>query len=546
MLRHTFTAALGAAVALLLAILATSLAAAGGRDPVPQNVATTDLGSIVASRVYTRAQVSSGSLNLKNLRGGAIHITGVAKPVQQAFLYWSVVSKGAAPETAGALRIQRIYPYPVSRDVEIKGIAVATGPNLCRKDAYGGGTVTIFRGVVPLAVANGNGSYVIQLNSDTDGLNPAWRGALLAVVGSGGAKIGLFDSALPGRTSLNQTVRTLSLPLGGDCMTPAASIVAAVPETQRGLAEGVSKPSLQPSYEAPSARASLPDLIPTRGYVGTGGLDQEGDNVIVGRRFMKLKWYQQTENRSEATVPAAKSKTALKIEVGDRFTEFDRVSIPELDAGLRMRSTENFEIDLLDWKFGTYVAKLCADIGRDVSEMNEDNNCWFVVNRLHVVPKSFTGTVTGAAVSFGKVVINWQADVTYTLAEITDDRAAKGVLIDYTITRASVKYEVSGTQSGCTWRGTGTDRPSGQDIRLFFSDKEEISHYFAAHAASAGFYINTTVKCPGAPPLTFPLAPSVFWFVSSSQPFANPGRLKLIGELRTLTTHWVWRFSPHD
>ena len=255
MLRHTFAAALGAALALLLAILATALAAsAGERYPFAQKSATTDPGSIVPSRVYTRAQVSSGGVSLKNLRGGAIHITGVAKPIQQAFLYWGVVSKGTAPEEAKSLRIQRIHPLPVSRDVEIKGTAISSGADPCRSDAGGGGTITIFRGAVPLAVANGNGSYVIQLNSDTDGLNPAWRGALMAVVGSGGAKIGLFDSALPGRTSLNQTVRTLSLPLGGDCMTRATSIVAAVPETQRGFSEGVSKPSLQPSYEAPSAR----------------------------------------------------------------------------------------------------------------------------------------------------------------------------------------------------------------------------------------------------------------------------------------------------
>ena len=261
---------------------------------------------------------------------------------------------------------------------------------------------------------------------------------------------------------------------------------------------------------------------------------------------MKLRWLQQTENKSEATVPAAKSKTALKIEVGDRFTEFDRASIPALDAGLTMRSVENFEIDLLDWKFGTYVAKLCADVGRDVSEMNEDNNCGFVVNRLHVVPKSFTGTVTGSFGYVDRVVINWQADVTYTQIDITDDRAAKGVLIDYTITSAEVKYEVLGTNADCRWSGTGTDRPSGQDIRLFFSDTESISHYFAANSATAGFYINTTIKCPGAPPVLFPLTPSVFWFATSSQPFANPGRLKLIGELRTHAHHWTWRLSPND
>ena len=434
MLRHTFTAAPGAALTLLLAIFAAAPAtSAGGRDPVPRKGAATDISSIVPSRVYTRAQVSSGGLNLNNLRGGAIHITGVARPVQQAFLYWSVISKGVAPETAGALRIQRIYPYPVSRDVEIKGIAVATGPNLCRNDADGGDTVTIFRGVVPLAVANGDGAYVIQLNPIAAGPRPAWSGASLVVVGSGSGKVSLFDSGLAGRTAPNRTGRTYSLPLGvgvsdtsrvifhsigvtdgGDCQTPVAKIVTALPVSPEGLAERISKPDLLASRRTPSARAGLPDLTVTSGKIQ----NVTGNRVIIGHRPATFEWPQLTENKGSATAPRSKTDVSIDLGGGISFI-LGQTAIPKLLPRKFFASVKNIRLDLpLGEEFGTYPVSICADSNHRINESDESNNCK-KPKPIHVVPTRFTGRVNGSTNWAGSVFITWSAEVTTTKPQLS-------------------------------------------------------------------------------------------------------------------------------
>ena len=554
MLRHTFTAAPGAALTLLLAIFAAAPAtSAGGRDPVPRKGAATDISSIVPSRVYTRAQVSSGGLNLNNLRGGAIHITGVARPVQQAFLYWSVISKGVAPETAGALRIQRIYPYPVSRDVEIKGIAVATGPNLCRNDADGGDTVTIFRGVVPLAVANGDGAYVIQLNPIAAGPRPAWSGASLVVVGSGSGKVSLFDSGLAGRTAPNRTGRTYSLPLGvgvsdtsrvifhsigvtdgGDCQTPVAKIVTALPVSPEGLAERISKPDLLASRRTPSARAGLPDLTVTSGNFQ----NVTGNRVIIGHRPATFEWAQLTENKGSATAP--RSKTDVSIDLGGISFILGQTAIPKLLPRKFFASVKNIRLDLpLGEEFGTYPVSICADSNHRINESDESNNCR-KPKPIHVVPTRFTGRVNGSTNWAGSVFITWSAEVTYNQTAI--EPLGGGVNIDYTFTGVNVKYEVAGTNAGCRWSGTGTDRPPVQGIRLFF-DKTG-SSYIAANFNSPGFTVLTTIKCPGAEPFNFPLFPPLAWFFTGHQTFANPGLLELEGESRAFPHKFSWILLP--
>ena len=88
----------------MLAILATVQAAsAGERYPIAQKgAAATEPGTVFPSRVYTRAQVSSGGVSLKNLRGGAIHITASVKP-DGVFVQVEDNGPGILPEVRGKL-----------------------------------------------------------------------------------------------------------------------------------------------------------------------------------------------------------------------------------------------------------------------------------------------------------------------------------------------------------------------------------------------------------------------------------------------------------
>ena len=554
MLRHIFTSALGAATALIIAIVATTLSAsAGGRDPMPpkggaldNGAAASDIVGSAPSRVYTRAKVSFGSVNLKNLSGGAIYITDLTRPVQQAFLYWSVVSKGAVPELARSLRIQRIFPYPVTQDVEIRGIAIGTIPDPCQNTAKGGATSTIFRAMVPLAVANGNGAYVIQLNPTAASSRPTWSGASLVIVGSGSGKVELFDSNLAGKSFFSRSGRTARMGTGnrqvvsiagptdgGDCLTPVANIVEELPASPEGLAVRVAKPDLTTSHRAPGARARLPDLV-----VSSGNFQSvTGNRVIVGHVPATFEWTQLTENRGSAT--AAKSKTNVSIDLGVFSIIPGQSSIPKLLPGKFFSSAKNVSLDIAGEEFGTYPVSICADSGHRVNESDESNNCK-KAKPIHVVPRSFTGRVKGETKIVGSVFITWIANVTYNQTAIVP--LGDGVNVDYTFTNANVDFEVSGTNTGCRWSGKGTDHPPVQGIRLFF-DKTG-SSYFAANFNTAGFSIKTTIRCPNIEPLIIPTFPSAGWFFTGSKTFANPGLLEFEDDLRAPPHKYSWVLLP--
>lgn len=194
---------------------------AGTAAAAPESSAAREvsLGYIYPSNIYAGAQYGTGGVGLRNRGGGALNVSGVNKPTKAAFVYWAVITNGAAPAPVKSVKIQRIAPT-ASPVATITGTAIGITASPC----WAGNTTTVYRGAVPLAIANGNGTYQVTLNPGASGLTtggdpwysaatlPLMEGASLVVVGTGQARVALYDRGLAGNMFAWDLYYTLSLP----------------------------------------------------------------------------------------------------------------------------------------------------------------------------------------------------------------------------------------------------------------------------------------------------------------------------------------------
>jgi hypothetical protein len=187
----------------------------GGKSVAPT-------AAISAVETYKSAQYSSGGVGLRNLGTGTLHISGVVTPVKAAFLYWAVITNGAAPAAAKSAKLTQTFPAGKSETVT--GTLLGTGASPC----WPGNTISVFRATVPVGDVSGNGSYQVAFASGASGsvkgqdpwladTLPLLEGASLVVVGSGTGTVYVFDNGLAGKTFGNHTnpetfSYTLSLP----------------------------------------------------------------------------------------------------------------------------------------------------------------------------------------------------------------------------------------------------------------------------------------------------------------------------------------------
>ncbi len=170
----------------------------------------TALAPITAHATYTGAQFGSGGVGLRNRGTGGISISGVSTPIKAAYLYWAVITAGAATTPDTEMKIQRLSPTPVSAVTTIKGTLVGTGTSPC----WTGNTISVFRGGVPTTLATGNGFYQVTILAGAGGSTaggdpwvgtpalPLMEGASLVIVGTGPAssRVVIYDSGLAGKT----------------------------------------------------------------------------------------------------------------------------------------------------------------------------------------------------------------------------------------------------------------------------------------------------------------------------------------------------------
>ncbi len=223
-----------AVFALSAVMLAQDDSAEGQRNPA---LGTTDapgassvgfqtaIAPLNARIIYQAAQYGTGGVGLRNRGAGAIGVSGVLTPVKAAYLYWAVITKGAAPAADKTIKLQRLSPTPASAVVSVAGTLIGTGPSPCWTPVTN--TISVFRGVVPLTVANGNGLYQVTLLAGAGGTTggadpwlsatpPLVEGASLVIVGTGlaGQRVEIYDTGFAGATFHGDTglSYTLTLP----------------------------------------------------------------------------------------------------------------------------------------------------------------------------------------------------------------------------------------------------------------------------------------------------------------------------------------------
>lgn len=206
----------------LLALLAvTPLRAQDDNKPVAPPIAwgTSDapnaldihtdaaLGTITPSVVYTSAGYATGGVSLRNRGGGNIGISGVVTPVKAAYIYWAVITEGAATKADESIKLERLSPTTEAAVATITGKLLGTASSPC----WAGNTISVFRGTAPTSVANGNGSYQVTLlpgaGGTTDGADPwlsyplpLFEGASLVLAGKGTGTVAIYDVGLAGHT----------------------------------------------------------------------------------------------------------------------------------------------------------------------------------------------------------------------------------------------------------------------------------------------------------------------------------------------------------
>ena len=192
----------------------------------PPGKAPRAIGTIAPSLIFRESQVAIGSIGLRDLASGAIEISGVARPAKAAFLYWAVITKGPPPAHAKSLEIERVLPSR-SGIATITGMAIGSGAGPCGTMLNGGDTLTVYRGAVPVGIADGDGYYITRLEPGAGGSVggedplissplPAWNDAALVIIGTGGGTVGLYDSGLAGRSIVNDAGVDYALSLGAD------------------------------------------------------------------------------------------------------------------------------------------------------------------------------------------------------------------------------------------------------------------------------------------------------------------------------------------
>ncbi len=170
--------------------------------PVPVAAA-----AVTVAKTFTSAQYSSGGIGLRNLGTGTLHVSGVTPPVKGAYLYWAVITTGAATTADKSVVLTQTFPAGGHSET-VTGVLLGTGATPC----WPGNTISVFKGTVPIADVSGNGSYEVAFtkpgaSGSTDGSDP-WleatlplvEGASLVVVGTGTGKVYLYDKGIAGHT----------------------------------------------------------------------------------------------------------------------------------------------------------------------------------------------------------------------------------------------------------------------------------------------------------------------------------------------------------
>ncbi|MGI8909605.1 MAG: CARDB domain-containing protein [Rubrobacteraceae bacterium] len=252
---------------------------------------------------------------------------------------------------------------------------------------------------------------------------------------------------------------------------------------------------------APSSQAAgKPDLV-----VPEANLTSR-NYVFVGE-VSKFSFTDTTKNRGSATAGSSKSALLLKQSLAD-----DTVGslvgairdVPKLKSGESDNGSGRANRTPKETRIGSYYAVVCADAKFLVDESKEGNNCHNTDKRLSIIPRSWTGSVTGSAPVVKGVTETWTAQqMTFKFKG-----PYEGLDFHYTA-HGEVTYSVSGTDEfGCIWSGSGTAllvNKGGLDLSSGFS-------FYEGWADPIEPFYTITRTCPDSPDISFTGPWTSRWF----------------------------------
>jgi hypothetical protein len=220
--KHLSIAALSACLA--APAIAQDNAAWGTRSALSMNQlaapAAVNAGTLNWSVQYANASFGTGGVGLRNRGEGAIQISGVSGPIKGARIYWAVITQGAPTTAVNRIEIKR--GATGSTFTTLVGAPIGTGATPC----WHGDRTTVYRGVIPLSIATGNGLYIVRLKPGANGSTaggspwalpspplPLFEGASIVIVGTGTSRVAIYDAGLAGKMFFDQLSYRLNLPV---------------------------------------------------------------------------------------------------------------------------------------------------------------------------------------------------------------------------------------------------------------------------------------------------------------------------------------------
>jgi hypothetical protein len=175
---------------------------------------------------YENASYGTGGVGLRNRGGGVLNVSGVVRPVQDAYLYWGILFSTAQPTyPLSSVCFRQIYPNTCLFGTTLRGTLLGVGADPC----WGSTGIAVYRSRVPrdLLSDNGNGSYEVVLEPGASGLTdgsdpyppanqvfPEADGVSLVVVGTGLYTVSIYDQGFTATTfGLDSLTYTLNFPV---------------------------------------------------------------------------------------------------------------------------------------------------------------------------------------------------------------------------------------------------------------------------------------------------------------------------------------------
>ena len=229
-------------------------------------------------------------------------------------------------------------------------------------------------------------------------------------------------------------------------------------------------------------------------------LDAPVDRYVFAKERARIVFSDRTKNIGRGTAYPSRNRFYLGRTRAGPYIIGPGRGVPELLPHESNKGSGESNSKLWPYEYiGTYYPSVCADTRpRRVKERNERNNCFEMAKRFSVIPRKWTGTITGTAHPYSEpgITESWDGEVTFVFDQPLGDT---GSGFRYKVESASLTYEISGAdKQGCTYSGGPALLfwGGGGPASLLYLDGRP-SYFAAATISGTSLRYSITVHCPG-------------------------------------------------